>query len=81
MCSYNASAEGNLSLQLAHLQVRESSWVGALDCEVVAVDVEEAGVVPSLEVELSPPDATVLLSGAVDMISPESRNAKPDCDR
>lgn len=61
--------------------MRESSWVGALDCEVVAVDVEEAGVVPSLEAELSPADATVLLSGAVDMISPRCDGAKPNCDR
>jgi hypothetical protein len=57
----------NFSPQVAHLQVRESSAVGALDCEVAAVEVEEAGVVPSFEVELSPPDGTVLLSGAADM--------------
>lgn len=42
--------------------------MGALDCEVAAVEVEEAGVVPSLEVELSPPDGTGLLSGAADIL-------------
>jgi hypothetical protein len=34
----------------------------------VAVEVDEAGVVPPLEAELSPPDAAGLLSGAADMI-------------
>lgn len=66
--TYRVSAEVNFSLQLAHLQVRESSWAGALDCEVVLVEVDEAGVVPSLEVELSPPDGTGLPSVVVDMV-------------
>lgn len=42
--------------------------MGALDCEVVLAEVVEAGVVPSLEVELSPPDGTGLLSVLGDMI-------------
>jgi len=51
------------------LQVRESSWAGALDDAVGAVEVVDAGVVPSFEVELSPPDGTVLPSGAADMMA------------